>query len=85
MVTQLLFTLFLGLLSGLISLFPAWSLPGSMSGWGAQVGGALSSVAGIFPVVTLGLCLAAVLASWLFIIGFQALVFVYKLIPLKAT
>lgn len=85
MIVDLFVAILLGLLGGFISLFPEWTLPPAISSFGTSIGSSLSTINGIFPVVTLGVCLGVILLSWLFILGFQALVFVYRLIPFKAT
>lgn len=85
MIVDLIVTTLLAVLEGFISLFPAWELPASLTTFGTSIGASLGTINGIFPVVTLGVCLAAILLCWLFIIGFQALVFIYRLVPFKAT
>lgn len=85
MITEIMFELFMGVLTGFVSVFPAWAPPASLTGFGAQDGAAMQTIGGIFPVTTLGVCLLAIGATWLFVLTFQAIVFIYKLIPLKFT
>jgi hypothetical protein len=48
-------------LSGLFGLLPSWNLAASFSDAGANLGGSLSNLDGVFPVDTLGICIAALL------------------------
>lgn len=85
MILDLIVGVLLALVTGIIGLLPSFTLPGSMSDFGTGFGSSLSTLNGLFPVVTLGVCLAAVLGVRLFIAAFNLVVFVYKLIPLKFT
>lgn len=85
MILDLIVKVLLSVFSGFISLFPAWQLPDSMTGFASSLGASVSTINGIFPVVTLGVCLAALVSTWLFVGAFQAVVFVYRLVPFKAS
>lgn len=85
MITAAVFGFGLLLVGGLLGMVPAFALPESVTSAGASVGGTLGSVNGIFPVVTLGACLAAVLALWVFVNAWGLIVMVYDRIPFKAT
>lgn len=71
--------------SGVLGLFPAYTLPGSLSDFSASVGGWVTTANGFFPVTTLGVCIGLVLAARLFVLAVRLVVFVYDLIPLKFT
>lgn len=75
----------IGLLTGVLDLVPSYSLPDSVTGAGATIGGGIGQIDGIIPVVTIGLCLAVILAFRLFLFAWSIIVFVYDRFPLKAT
>lgn len=75
----------LAVLGGFVALFPSYTLPGSMTGVGSNLGSAVATINGVFPVVTLGICIAAVLGLAVFLAAFNAVVWVYQLVPLKFT
>jgi hypothetical protein len=77
--------LLLGVLNGVLGLFPAYSLPSSMTDFSASVGSWVGSANGFFPVVTLGVCIGVILAARAFVLAVRLVVFVYDLIPLKFT
>ena len=85
MIVDALIGLLLTVISGVFSLVPAYSLPGSMSDFGASVGSWVSTANGFFPVVALGACLAILLVAQVFVLAYRVLVFVYDVIPLKFT
>jgi hypothetical protein len=71
-------------LEAFLGLLPSFELDG-LSGFGPSLGGSMAAAGTVFPVGTLGLCLAAVLSVWLFIHAWKLVVYVYSLIPFKAT
>ncbi|MCW2787148.1 MAG: hypothetical protein JWP74_3665 [Marmoricola sp.] len=85
MITSIIISIGLTVVGGLLGLFPAYTLPSSMTSLGSDVGSAVGAANGIFPIVTLGVCLVAVAGVWLFMAAFDLAVWVYELIPMKAT
>jgi len=85
MIIDWIMQILLTIVGGLIGLFPAYSLPGSMTGFGSTLGSTFATLNGVFPVQTLGVCLAAVMGLWLFLTAWDAIIFVYRLIPGKFT
>lgn len=81
MILDLLVSGALTLLTGLLGLFPAYDLPGSMTSLGSELGAAVAGLNGVVPVVTIGVCLGIVLAARLFIAGVALVQWVYGLIP----
>lgn len=75
----------LGLVRGLLGLFPAYALPSSMDNLGSSIGNSVSGANSVFPVVTLGVCLGVVVGLRLFLALVDLAVWVYGLIPFKAT
>lgn len=72
------------MLNGVLSLFPEYSGP-DWSGMGGSVGSALAGVNKLIPMVTLGACIAAILALQLFVLLSETIIRIYKLVPFKAT
>jgi hypothetical protein len=71
-------------LNGFLALIPEYELP-AMGDFGSTLGASVGAINGYFPVVTLGVCLLTILGVRVFIGLFNVLVFVYGLIPFKAT
>lgn len=84
MIVDFIVTLVFGFLTGLLALIPTFTLP-SLSGFGTSVGGTIGAASGYFPVGTLGFCMAAVLLCRLWLLGWTFAVWLYRLIPFKAT
>lgn len=74
-----------GLVTGVLGLMPAYQLPDQINDLGETLGGAVAGINGVFPVVTLGKALAAVIAVQLLLAVCSLVLWVYKLIPFKAT
>lgn len=77
--------LFIGLLSGVMGLVPAFSLPSGFGDAGGGIGSVLAAVNQWVPVTTIMMCIAAILACRLFLIVWSLVVFIYDRVPLKAT
>jgi hypothetical protein len=85
MITWLFLQMALLLMGGLLGLFPSYTLPDSVTNLGSTVGDAVATANGIFPVVTLGICIGIVAAVWLLLAAFDALMFVWRALPFKAS
>lgn len=85
MITQWIWEFIQTFLTGLLGLFPSWSLPANMGGSLYSLGQSAGNLSGYFPVTTLALVVALLLSYRLFSLGFRAVVFVYQLIPFKMT
>jgi hypothetical protein len=72
-------------IGGVVGLFPAYTLPTTVTTLGSNLGSAVAGANSIFPVITLGLCLGVALGGILFLALWNVLVLVYDLIPFKAT
>lgn len=75
--------LLLGIIKGVLALFPAWVMPASLSSYGDDLGHALAGIDGAFPVATLGICLGLMVGARIFIAAVQMIILVYTLIPFK--
>lgn len=84
MILDLLFALALLIVGGILAIIPAFSMP-ELGDSGAAMGSAVAAANGLFPVVTLGLCIGAVLLTWVFTSIWAYAVYVYRLIPFKLT
>lgn len=73
------------ILSGVMGMFPAYSLPGTVTQLGSSVGSAVAAANGVFPVVTLGVCIAVAISARLFIAAWAGIAWVYNKIPAKFT
>lgn len=85
MILDAIMGLLVALLTGVVGLLPAWSPPSSITSLGDSIGSAVGSVNGVFPVGTLGACLAIMVGSRLFVFAWGFIVWVYRLIPFKLT
>lgn len=85
MILDLIVKAAVSLFKALLALFPAYSLPDQVKGLGDTIGSAVAGLNGVVPVVTIGACLAVVLAARVFLFLVGLLVWVYNLIPFKAT
>lgn len=85
MIFDAIIGLLFSLLSGLVALFPAWSLPAGLTDFGAGLGARLAGVNEVIPVATIGVVLSAIVSAWVFTGAVQLVVFVYRLIPGKLT
>ena len=83
MLMDLIMAALVGLFEGIIGLFPAYTLPGSMQSFGSELGSAVAGLNGVFPVVPLGICLGLVLVAELFIGAWALVAYVYDKIPFK--
>lgn len=77
-------TLMLTVLTGALGLLPTYDPP-DFGSLGTALGSGLASANALFPVTTLGVCLAVVLGFRLFLLVWDAIIWLYRLIPLKAT
>ena len=75
----------IGLWTGFFALFPSYELPDSVSSVGSSLGASVSTVNGIFPIVTLGACLLVMIGARLFVALWAGISWVYGKIPLKFT
>lgn len=71
-------------LNGVMNLLPAFTLP-DFGNSGAVLGSALNGVNAVFPIVTLGIALGALMVIRLYIFAYGVVIYVYKLLPFKAT
>jgi hypothetical protein len=86
MITGFLISLVLGVVTGLFSLLPAWSADtGVVSGQANGAGTFLGAFDDYLPERTIVACLALLLVIKLAMFVWRLLVFVYGLIPGKAT
>lgn len=85
MILDAIISVLLTIVGGFIGLFPAYTLPSTVTNMGDALGGALATANGIFPVVVLGGCLAAIVGLMLFMHAVDVIAWVYRLIPLKFT
>lgn len=65
--------------TGILGLLP--NLGFNADGFGAGLGGTLAAANSVFPVVTLGTCIGAVLACRLFMATFGFFAWLYEKIP----
>lgn len=68
-------------LTGIMSLFPGYTLGGSFTSLGGGLGGSLAQVSGVVPVATIGLCIVALVGVKVFLAGVALVQWVYGLIP----
>lgn len=85
MIVDVLIGLMVSMFTGVIGLLPAWAPPDSITNFGESVGSAVAGVNGVFPVVTLGICIAMMIGVRLFVLAWGLLIWVYKLVPFKFT
>lgn len=85
MILDAILAILFGLVEGVLSLFPAYTLPSSVPASFSSLGATASGLNGIFPVGTLGVCIGIVIAFRVVIALVQLLVWVWDLIPFKAT
>lgn len=85
MIVDAIIGVLLSLFTGVIGLLPSWQVPSSITDLGGTLGGALSGLNGVFPVGTLGLCLAMMVGCRLFVFAWGLIVWVYRLVPFKLT
>lgn len=84
MLIDLLVGIVQGILNGVLALIPSYSLP-ELTGFGGQLGSGVATMNGYFPMVTLGACLLVIIGARVAIAAFDLAVFLYGLIPFKAT
>lgn len=75
----------IGLWTGILALFPSYTLPDSVSSVGSSLGASVATINGIFPVVALGGCLVVMIGARLFIVLWAGIAWVYAKIPFKFT
>lgn len=85
MITDAIVETLMGVLTGVLGLMPAYSLPAQIDDLGATLGGPVAGINGVFPIVTLGSGLAALIAVRLFLYLVAVVQWVYELVPFKAT
>ena len=69
---------------GVLGLLPTYTPP-DFASLGGSLGQALASANQLFPIATVGACIGLIVALQLFVFAWHAVVFVYELIPFKAT
>lgn len=77
-------TLMLTVLTGVLGLLPTYSPP-AFDGLGTTLGEGLAAANALFPVTTVGVCLGIVFGVRVFLLAWDAIIWLYRLIPLKAT
>lgn len=77
-------TLMLTVLTGVMGLLPTYSPP-SFDGLGTTLGQGLAAANALFPITVLGWCLGVVVGVRVFLLAWDAIIWLYRLIPLKAT
>jgi hypothetical protein len=77
--------LLVAVVKGVMGLFPAYEMPSGLASLGDSIGGSLAGVSAVFPVGTVGVCLALLIGARIILSVFNLVVFVYQLIPLKFT
>jgi len=85
MIVDLLIGLLVAMLNGLMGLFPAYTLPSSVTTFGASIGSAVGTANGLFPVVSLGICLGVMIVARVFIAVWASVAWAYAKIPFKMT
>lgn len=86
MIVEWVVSLVLGIVQGLLSLLPTWEVDTSaFDEMGTDLASLVLKVDAYVPVVTLLACFAIRMGVWVFMSFWRALVFVYDLIPFKAT
>lgn len=73
------------LMTGFLGLFPAFEFDSEMLSAGSGLGGAISGLNGIVPIVAIGQCILIVLACRLALAGWDLIVFIYDRFPGKFT
>lgn len=81
MVLDFIIGVVVGLLNGVLALIPDFTI--GSRGIGSSIGSAAAGANSVFPVVTLGLCIAAVIGLRLFLAVVAFLAWVWDKIPLK--
>jgi hypothetical protein len=84
MIVDLIVQILVGIVTGILSLIPAYSLP-NLSGFGGALGANLKALDGYFPVSTLGISLVAIIGARVLVWGFHVALLIYDVIPFKAT
>lgn len=85
MILDALIGLVLSVLTGVLGLMPAWSLPAKLVQGAASIGGSVASVDVLFPVVTLVKCLVVILALRALLALWGFLQWLWSAIPFKAS
>lgn len=83
MIFDAILTILFGVIEGVLALLPSWSW--SLGGSGAAVGEALATANGLFPVVTLGACLLALVALRGVLVAVALIAWVWDKVPFKAS
>lgn len=85
MILDAILTILFALVEGFLGLFPAYDLPSSVPQSFSVIGQTAGQLNGIFPVGSLGACIAVAVGFRLVIALVQLLLWVWELIPFKAT
>lgn len=86
MVTDALLTFALSLVRAIAGLLPEWQPDAEPFTTTSTSLGSMAAVGnGYFPVTLLGICLAVVIGLKVALLAWRAVVFVYELIPFKAS
>lgn len=79
MIFDAILALLTGVLTGVLGLFPNYNP--DFGGFGSGMGGALAAASNLFPVVTLGVCIVALVACRVFITGVAFVAWVWDKVP----
>lgn len=71
-------------LNGVMNLLPTWELPALLSS-GNSLGSVMGGINAVFPITTLAACVGILVALQLWIFAYGAVIYVYRLIPFKAS
>jgi hypothetical protein len=74
-----------GIFTGILALLPDVTLPSSVTAWSSSIGSGFGAANAFFPLTTLGLCIAAVIAVRLLLSAYSLVVWLYEKIPFKFT
>lgn len=79
MIIDAILSILIGFLTGILGMFPTYSL--DLGQFGTGLGGSLAGINSVFPATTLGLCIAIVLGLRLVIAVIALLAWIWDKIP----
>lgn len=79
MIIDMLVTVAVALVTGLLGLIPEWNP--MQSGFGLGLGSAVAGANSLFPAVALGQCILAVLGARMFIFTVQLVAWIWAQVP----
>lgn len=79
MIFDLIIGVVMGLLTGVLGLLPDYDP--NFLGFGSGLGSAIAGANSVFPVVTLGICIAVILGLRMFLLAVAFLVWLWDLVP----